>query len=145
MCRFSQQAREVVGGEEFATFEAQKLCVELYLGRFGRRIRHAEKFAEQLNRSQARWLITCDRGLIEAGAAAADEAGEYSFDKRQGKGKTSSRFRTLPGEVGRVRLRTEPIFSQGWGRMYLIEVRRPVRLSGRPIDVPHISGKRDDL
>ena len=150
MLRFSQQAQPIVGGDEFAVFRAGKLAAEVYLGRFGEFIDAREDFGAALDASSARWLITCDRGLVEAGAAMADPGGQYSFVGRakqpdqDNARKQRFAFRTLPGSLGKVHLSSEPIVSQGWGRMYLIEVQRPFVLAGPPFETPHISGKRDE-
>ena len=150
MLRFSKLARPIVGSDEFAVFRAGKLAAEVYLGRFGEFVDAREDFAGALGGSSARWLITCDRGLVEVGAAVADQAGQYSFvgrAKQSGQGKARKQkyaFRTLPESLGKVHLSSEPIVSQGWGRMHLIEVQRPFVLPGPPFDTPHISGKRDE-
>jgi len=117
MIAFSRQVEPIIGRDDFAVFRAGKLCVELYLGRFGRPIRQQNELAERLNRLDVPWLITCDRGLVEAGAARPDP---------------------------HVCVSERPIVSQRWGRIYLIEIHRPVRLTGRPICVGHISGRPDE-
>jgi len=141
MIAFSRQVEPIIGRDDFAVFRAGKLCVELYLGRFGRPIRQQNELAERLNRLDVPWLITCDRGLVEAGAARPDPQGAFQL-KIDGR---KCRFQTLPEQIGRVVCVSDrPIVSQRWGRIYLIEIHRPVRLTGRPICVGHISGRPDE-
>ncbi len=141
MVAFSRRAEPIVGDEDFAVFQAGKLCVELYLGRFGTPIHEQSKLAEGLNRLDVPWLITCDRGLVEAGAAREDVEGDYQL-KIDG---VEHRFSTLPEQIGQVvHVSDRGITSQRWGRIYLIEINRPVRLAGEPLFTGHISGRPDD-
>ncbi len=143
MWRFAREAREVVGDDAFAVYEAEKLAAELYFGRFGRRVTKEEDFVARLNAMDAPWLVTCDKGLVQAGMAVTDRDGGYRFRVRVDGKRRRMSFDPRPDDVGDVRLMTGPIQSQGWGRIYLIRIRRPVERSGEPVDVPFISGKRD--
>ena len=48
-----------------------------------------------------------------------------------------------PGDLGEVMLETDPVISQKWGKMYLIRLRRPIRIQGTPRVTPHASGRQD--
>ena len=130
MIALARAARPLVGGDEFAVHDAHKLAVELYLGRFGT---WAEN-VEQLDRSDAPWLITCDHGLIELGATRMVERDGDKVEVMR------------PGDLGEVMAETEPVISQEqkWGKIYLIRLRRPIRLHGTPRVTPHASGRQDE-
>ena len=131
LMRFGKAVRSTVGGDDFAKFRIAKLNTELYVGRFGIDISHngpvaddrtgqelAEHSIRKLAALKATWLITCDKGLVELGAAAQDEGASYSV-KVAGRRK---RFRTAPELLGRIELLTDPVMSQRWGRAYLIRI-----------------------
>jgi len=169
MLRFGRRARRLVGSDEFAVARAHKLAAELYLGRFGADImdtttqpkdreaarkidkaelarRRARAALENLERSAARWLITCDKALVALGAAEADRTGPYKLKLAGGK----VRFRTLPESLGTVELATQPIISQRWGRIYLIRLdarkiakRRAEQMHRRARAIEFMSGKQD--
>jgi hypothetical protein len=144
MIAFSREAGPVVGDDEIAVFRTEKLSVELYLGRLGVRAGGAE----DINRSAPAWLITCDRGLAELGACREDPNGSYVLKVQEhtepGRTTRKARLRTLPEDLGIVRATGRAIVSQNWGRIYLIELRRPVRISGKPMQPAWVSGKRDE-
>ena len=127
MIALARAARPLVGGDEFAVNHAHKLGVELYLGRFGAWVEDVE----QLNRSTVPWLITCDRGLIELGATKIIERDGGKVEVMR------------PRDLGEVKVETGPVISQKWGRMYLIRLRRPIRVYGTPRVTPHASGRQD--
>jgi len=135
MLRFTRQVEDHIGGDEFAVVKTGKLTTELYLGRFGTKA----KDVAALNASSCPWLVTNDRGLIELGAARSDPAGPVRLKTPSGRG----RYTTLPAELGEVRLQTEPIISQRWGRLYLIALRRPIAVSGTAVLTGHQSGRQD--
>jgi hypothetical protein len=149
MLAFARTARAEIGGDGFAVFKMEKLCAEPYVGRFGQRIRSRwddpnrnddardGTWLLEDGNSSVRWLMTCDRGLIELGAAGRDEQGDFTVPI-DGK---ATRFRTLPWELGAVRHVGGSVRSQKWGRMYLIELGpRPIRLSGTPTCTGFIPG-----
>ncbi|MHC4982260.1 MAG: ArnT family glycosyltransferase [Planctomycetota bacterium] len=140
MLQFAAAARQRVRGDQFAVYRAEKLGTELYLSRFGRRIggpdsyasctgrglgagraarSHARQAIEALAAGGCRWLVTCDRGLVELGAYEPGRQGDFELETADG---TDARFRTHPGCFGRVALLTKPILSQQWGRIYLIRL-----------------------
>lgn len=146
--RFGRAARKAMGSDSFAKFRADKLLSELYIGRFaipimggetggydksGRLLINdldaardsAKKALAALGESQAKWLITSDKGLTHLGAAVADARGSYRLRIR---GKRAS-FITQPELLGTVELASEPVVSQRWGRAYLIRLDR-ARLDG---------------
>ncbi|MGB2822885.1 MAG: hypothetical protein WBF17_18020, partial [Phycisphaerae bacterium] len=143
MLAFSREARPIVGDDEIAVFRAEKLTVELYLGRLG----VPAGGAEDINRSAHAWLITCDRGLAELGAYREDPNGSYFLNVKEQAGPglriREARLSTLPEELGEVRVQSRPIMSQRWGRIYLIRLKRPIRPSGTPVLPGWESGKRD--
>jgi hypothetical protein len=123
---FVRQGRPILGKDPFAVAWAGTLGAELYLGRFGRMDHNGRLFAQadQLEKSDLPWLITNDWGLVAMGAAEADDRGSYEC---KGVGK----FRTLPQQMGQVLLTSRPISDRNLGRMYLIRLQRPFRVSGR--------------
>jgi 4-amino-4-deoxy-L-arabinose transferase-like glycosyltransferase len=100
--RFARQVRPLIDDEGFAVYRMEKLGTELYLGRFGRLIRLPEDRCptgaasrplgplDALNALGETWLLTCDRGLVELGAAQLDQTGDFtlpmdlSFPDQQG-------------------------------------------------------------
>ena len=58
--------------------------------------------------------------------------------------KQKVRLETRPGDWGDVLAESLPIQSQNWGRIYVIELRRPVAVSGAPMPGLWESGKRDE-
>ncbi len=144
MIAFSQAAAPLIGDEEFAVIRADKLGVELYVGRFGEVIAYApngEPLLDGLNASVAPLLLVTDRGLVSMGAATADENGAF-LAKVDG---TKRRFTTHPEDLGEVLAIGEPIASQYWGRPYLIRLgERPLTVSGEPVHTSFASGVLDD-
>jgi hypothetical protein len=129
MIAFARAVRPVVRDDAFAVFRVERACVPLYLGRFGRRIESSLDLEEALNGSDVRWLLISDRGLAEAGAASPNPDGTYRL-KYAG---AWYAFDPEPDRFGDVRVRSDnPILLQDFGRLYLIEVRRPVELPATP-------------
>ncbi|MDP6633641.1 MAG: glycosyltransferase family 39 protein [Phycisphaerae bacterium] len=75
MIQFARAAAKVVGDDSFAVCNAEKLGTELYWGRFGTRVLKPSDL-KSLD-SNVRWLVTCDRGLVQLGACTPDPAGGY--------------------------------------------------------------------
>ncbi|MCD6303356.1 MAG: hypothetical protein J7M21_00145 [Planctomycetes bacterium] len=72
-----------------------------------------------------------------------DPAGGYVAELPGAKrGRRKCRLRTLPEELGDVLAASRPVESQNWGRIYLIRLRRPVKVSGRPVRQVWIPGRR---
>jgi len=129
MIAFARAVRPVVRDDQFAVFRIEHACVPLYLGRFGVQITSSPDLAKELNASDIRWLIISDRGLVEAGAADPNPAGPYRLECRD----AHYAFDPQPELLGSVRVRSDnPILLQDFGRLYLIEVRRPVELPATP-------------
>jgi len=129
MIAFARAVRPVVRDDEFAVFRIEHACVQLYLGRFGRRVESSLDLEEALNGSDVRWLLISDRGLVEAGAALPNPAGAYRLEYAG----AWYAFDPEPDRFGGVRVRSDhPILLQDFGRLYLIEVRRPVELPATP-------------
>ncbi len=145
LLRFGRKARPIVGSDDFAVARAESLGPELYIGRFGvnltdrnrseslsvlssagvqvaglsARQRQAWAAIEILRRNpNLRWLITCDKGLVELGAAEIDASSSY---RPRLKGRKVA-LRTLPESFGSIELSTEPIVSRRYGRTYLIRL-----------------------
>ena len=134
MIAFARAVRPVVRDDQFTVFRVERACVPLYLGRFGRQITSSPDLAKELNASDIRWLIISDRGLVEAGAALPNPAGAYRL-KYAG---AWYAFDPEPDRFGDVRVRSDnPILLQDFGRLYLIEVRRPVELPATPAGPQH--------
>ena len=129
MIAFARAVRPIVRDDPLAVFRVERACVPLYLGRFGRQVKSSLDLAKELNASDIRWLIISDRGLVEAGAALPNPAGAYRL-KYAG---AWYAFDPEPDRFGDVRVRSDnPILLQDFGRLYLIEVRRPVELPATP-------------
>jgi len=132
LLRFAMAAREKIGADRFAKFRIGKLGTELYIGRFGTAVAPARPVAGDDVKAAARsalanlkaadvpWLITCDKGLVELGAAEPAVEASYRL-KVAGK---KVRFRTAAGLLGAVEIQSEPVISQRWGRAYLIRLDR---------------------
>ena len=123
---FSMRARSIMGRDSFAVTGIRQLGCELYIGRFGRTDSAGQPFvsARQVDLSDAAWLIVADRGLLDLGAAEADPNGDYKAYK-------AGRYRTTPQDLGQVVLASAPVRDRDFGRVYLIRLRRPLRLSGQ--------------
>ncbi len=138
MIMLARKAKTLIGEDEFAVHRAHKLAVELYLGRFGLWAEPSGTpdrkmwTADALNRSDVPWLITCDRGLVRLGATKIIKSGGKEIEIMK------------PEDLGLVEAGTEPVISQKWGRIYLIRLRRPIRVFGKPRTPPHASGKQDN-
>ncbi|MDY7011250.1 MAG: hypothetical protein SVV80_10940, partial [Planctomycetota bacterium] len=138
MVALARKAKTIIGKDEFAVHRAHKLAVELYLGRFGRWAKpHGSPgpnlwTVNLLNNSDIPWLITCDEGLIRLGATKIVNVGGVPTEIM------------MPEDLGLVEARSRPVISQGWRRIYLIRLRRPIRVSGTPRIPLHVSGKQDD-
>lgn len=153
MVRLARSAENIVGDEEFAVYRVQRLGVEPLLGRMGTYLNGmrgvacdpteageaAKSVIQQINESSAPWLFTCDRGLLELGAAKPTEEGLYRIRLPEGK----RRFEPLPGELGMVCLTSPPVVYQKWGRIYLIRIKRPVEPPGKPVATGHIPGYQE--
>ncbi|MFW6133497.1 MAG: glycosyltransferase family 39 protein, partial [Planctomycetota bacterium] len=144
MVRFARRVQRRIGEDPYAAFRIEKLATELYLGRFAldasddRVLRQrlddvpvnldepaarSRAAVRLLNASDAPWLVTCDLGLVELGAAVGDPDGAYAA----GSGDAEVRYRTRPEIFGEVVARTDrPIVEADWGRMYLIRLDRPL-------------------
>ena len=100
MVNFARRIDPIIGDDKFAVYHAEKLCTELFLGRFGKRI----SSFDALCRTDANWLITCDWGLKQLPGS----------DGRKG-------FR--PSELGRIRFSSISIETdRNYGKAYLIEL-----------------------
>ena len=149
MIAFAREAAPIIGDDDFSVLRAKKVATEIYLGRRGRRINlsptdddvsataAAAAALAELNSSSTRWLIATDRGLVDIGAARADENSTYTV-KLAGE---KRRFTTLAAELGVVRATSEPIVDARWGRIHLIELRRPISTSGQPVKTGFIPGR----
>lgn len=144
MIRFARAARPIVRDDEIAVHRAAKVVAELYLGRLGTRTGSVE----EINATTLPWLVTCDRGLAELGAARPDPRGAYTMRIRartdRGVRKRKLHLRTLPEELGDVHVTSAAVQSQNWGRIYLIRLKRPVAVSGPLLRSVWESGRRDD-
>jgi len=144
MREFARAARPIVGADEIVVQRAGKLSVELYLGRLGIRAAGVAEIAA----APAKWLITCDRGLAGLGACRDDPNGPYRMKVTQptpeGPRTRKLRLQTSPQDFGVVRATSRRIVSQNWGRIYLIELKRPFRVTGVRRTSVWESGKRED-
>ncbi|MBN1554684.1 MAG: glycosyltransferase family 39 protein [Phycisphaerae bacterium] len=139
MIRFAREIQPIVGRDDFAIYNAQKLCTEVHLGRFGQWLdAKPEDVVKYLRRRPVRWLITSDFGLVALGAYRSDPAGEVKFKNAQDG--TSLRCHVAPRDLGALRVRSpQPIEFESWGRIYLIELTGSVTPTSEPYNPGYIS------
>ena len=158
MRKFAAAADEAVGDDEFVTYYTTGVCVRVYMGRLGPvlsrpgtgRALPIEVTWEQLHAERRiRWLITCDRGLVEMGQfrplpknAREDPEGTYRVRAMGG----WWTFQVLPELLadGTVLVSDRPVEANGWGRLYLIPLRPGARLAGPPLHLGYIPGEQDE-
>lgn len=135
MVRFAQQAKPIVADASFLTYQVSKLGPEVYLGRFGRDASYLQGGAvEGLNRTDTSYLFVSDRGLLQLGAYQAGDEFRIKIDGEK------RYFTPRPQDLGRVVQRSDrQIEMEDWGRIYLIELRRPIRPSSPPLQVGYIT------
>ncbi len=165
MVQFGREARKLLGRDDFAVYRMEKLCTEIYIGRFGKRIEYPTSIPagesvlngktppelarplETLNAFSGRWLITCDRGLLELGVGVPDANGEVILEIEKAKHQAGEKrtYRVRPEELGKVRITSDPVRSQRWGRMYLIELApRPIHPTGQPVSTGFVGGTAEE-
>jgi 4-amino-4-deoxy-L-arabinose transferase-like glycosyltransferase len=144
MIAFAREAAPLIGQEAFVSIRADKLGVELYVGRFSQVLCYdpeGPSLLDQLNASDVPLLVITDRGLVSLGAATEFEQGEF-LAKVDG---VKRRFNTHPEQLGEVLCAGEPIAQQYWGRPYLIRLfGRPLDVSGDPVETDFVSGELDE-
>lgn len=141
MIRFAEQAKPVIGDRPFVNLTTLKLGVDAYMGHFG--WDPPEPVVEHLNASDIRYAAVCDRTLLEIGAYHAEHPDGRFRIKIEGHKRA---FDTAPESMGRVLFQTsQGIEMQDWGRMYLIELARPIRMPSPPIDTKYVSDEAGDL
>ena len=78
-----------------------------------------------------------DRGLLRLGAYTLDPNGPGLVKGNDGK---KIFFQPRPDDLGRVAARSvRPIQHEYWGTLYLIEVKRPIRPTSKPLSIEYIS------
>ena len=83
-----------------------------------------------------RWLITCDRGLVEMGQFREATGGNY----RVKVGAKVRTFRTLPELLSdEPVVASEPILAKYWGRLYLIKLKAGAKPHAAPLSLPYVS------
>ncbi len=152
MIQFAGQVQPVIQNEPFVLYAANKLGVESYIGRFGRQIEYVPQEKQRLspeqvisainnnnnNSSEFRWLITSDRGLVHLGAYADPKESTGPFRLKINGVKYN--FLLRPQDLGRVAARSvSAIQFEKWGRIYLIEVSRPIKPTSKPFKTGYIS------
>ncbi|GAG07250.1 unnamed protein product, partial [marine sediment metagenome] len=108
MVAFARDVRDTIGEDEFLVLLADKLTVELHLGRFGEVVTGADGEAHlaKINAASQPWLITCDRGLVDVGATAQSLDGRYDI-KLEG---VKRWFTTRPDDLGEVAVSGRDIY-----------------------------------
>ncbi len=76
LIKFAEEAKKVIGDDDFAVCRAEKLGAELYWGRFGTHVTRLSQL-KSLD-DNIRWLVTNDRGLSALGACVRDPEGRYA-------------------------------------------------------------------
>ncbi|NBB94721.1 MAG: hypothetical protein GVY16_03175 [Planctomycetes bacterium] len=139
---FAERAKPIIGDEPFANAATLKMGVDAYMGRFGWDPRQPrEQAVAKLNASDVNWLVTCDRMLLEIGAW---QPGGAKTSYRPKIGGTRKPYDTAPESLGRVVFQScEPVEMEDWGRMYLIELRRPIRVPAPCVTTGYISNEAD--
>jgi len=118
MIAFARAAKEEVGDDAFAICGMEKAGTELYWGRFGRRINKLSQL-KSLD-ADVRWLITCDRALVQLGACMPDPT---SRDMKTIRGENTN-VRPDPERVGvPIELNVDRIIDEdNLGRLYLFRL-----------------------
>lgn len=135
MRNFAKTAQPFLHDQPYLLCGAQETTVPLYLGRWGDSVLPLSSLPAAVNASSAPWLIISDKGLIHGGAAHRDPKGTYrlKIDHRR------FVFRVHPEELGEIVLASSGfIETRDLGRLYLIRLVRPVRLSGTPVRLKHL-------
>ena len=145
MVDFGRYITPIVKDDPFVLYGSTKLGVESNVGRFGRQIDDipgkagtlsGEQVIDEINKSDFRWLVVSDYGLISMGAYSAEPQGQYKV-KVDG---VKHRFMPRPQDIGQVVAKsTAPIKFENWGTIYLIEVQRPVTPTSEPFFIGYIS------
>ncbi len=120
---FAEEAKQIVGDDSFAVLSAEKMGTELYWGRFGEHIDLKNTQAD-LAKSNAKWLVTCDSGLLRADAYVPTPHGKLlKITKKDGK-RHKTRVTAFPEKLGRViqLSNTGPVHRSKLGRLYLIRL-----------------------
>jgi hypothetical protein len=137
MREFAKAIEPVVGDQPYCLCDAEHTTVPLYLSHWGQRVIPPSALPALVNESTTRWLIISDRGLVEAGAAFPNNDGAYRFWAND----VHYAFEPNPGELGKVVLKSSRfIQTREAGRLYLIDLARPVRVTGTPVDLERIPG-----
>jgi hypothetical protein len=118
MIAFARAAGKEVGDDAFAICGMEKAGTELYWGRFGRRINKLSQL-KSLD-ADVRWLITCDRALVQLGACTPDPT---SRDMKTIRGENTN-VRPDPERVGvPIELNVNGIIDEdNLGRLYLFRL-----------------------
>ena len=124
MRSFALRAKSVIGDDDYAVLKAEKLMPELYLGRFSDHLARERPSVLALNDNDIPWLITCDRGLVELGAATESSRAPFKMEMAG----VDRRYATHPAQFGLVVLTGGMVEEDEWGRIYLIRLRRPLEL-----------------
>ncbi|MHC4563682.1 MAG: ArnT family glycosyltransferase [Planctomycetota bacterium] len=142
MRAFARDARETIGDAAYMPFMAENICFEPYMGRFDldKLMVPSPDIVERLNASDDPWLVTCDRGLVTLGAATETPEGEYLV-KIEG---VKRRFETRPQELGEVSGVSKDVLWKRSGKLYLIRLKRPIRVTGEPVDTGYIRGYSEE-
>ena len=123
--RTESNVRELMGlDDDYAVLKAEKLMPELYLGRFSDHLARERPSVLALNDNDIPWLITCDRGLVELGAATESSRAPFKMEMAG----VDRRYATHPAQFGLVVLTGGMVEEDEWGRIYLIRLRRPLEL-----------------
>ena len=120
MIQFADAAKQYVGSDKFAVCRAEKLGAELYWGRFGKRVEKRQDL-ESLP-PEVRWLVTCDRGLVQLGACVPDSSGAFTVN-RDGRNITVTPAAEILGDPIDLKVH-RPIEEDSMGKPHLIRLPR---------------------
>ncbi len=138
---FARAAEPVLGDQPYCLCEVEETSVPLYLDRWAERIVPPSALATILNGSSARWLIISDRGLVEAGASTPSGDGAYRFWAND----VLYNFTPRPEDLGKVVLSSSRyIQTRETGRLYLVDLARPLQVPGTPVNLRKIPGWTGD-
>ncbi|MCE5276725.1 MAG: glycosyltransferase family 39 protein [Planctomycetaceae bacterium] len=148
MRQFSRRSSAIIGGDRVMTSCAEKAGFALYHGRFCPILSLSDPPAKeavlgmswnQMQKEGIRWLVTCDRGLVEMG-----QYEPVGPDANPDTGKRYYRYKTDAGKYAatvlpdllaeQIVLESRPVHADGFGRFYLIRLKDGAQIHAKPFN-----------
>lgn len=149
LVNFAARAKPLIGEAAFANITPVKAGMDAYMGRFGQPVvARKDDALSRLNGLDARYAVVTDRMLLELGAYRREiqEAPVPAGAMRIKIGGQKRWFQTAPESLGQVLLQSPTgVAYEDWGRLYLIEIERPIRPKNPPVRTGYISNEAGDL